>query len=131
MGLDMYLMGEKFYWTNWKEPDKNLSEDGFKVSTKTLEIGYWRKHPNLHGFIVNGFAAGVDECQRIDLSKEDLVVILEAVKKDNLPYTEGFFFGTSQPEDRDLSIEIIEKAMKWVETEEVGVSRSVYYRASW
>ena len=61
MGLDMYLKGNKFYWTNWREPEKNLTEEGFKLTEKTLELGYWRKHPNLHGYIVKTFAEGVDE----------------------------------------------------------------------
>ena len=49
----MYLKGNKFYWTNWREPEKNLTEDGFEVTDKNLELGYWREHPDLHGFIVN------------------------------------------------------------------------------
>jgi hypothetical protein len=27
------------------------------------EVGYWRKHPDLHGYIVETFADGVDACQ--------------------------------------------------------------------
>ena len=34
MGLDMFLNGEKFYWTNHDEPEKNLIEDGFEVEVK-------------------------------------------------------------------------------------------------
>jgi hypothetical protein len=56
MGLDMYLTGEKFLMT------RNLEEDGFRLRSKTLELGYWRKHPNLHGYIVQTFADGTDEC---------------------------------------------------------------------
>ena len=44
MGLDMYLTGEKFVMS------LKLQEDGFRLSSKTLDLGYWRKHPNLHGF---------------------------------------------------------------------------------
>jgi len=131
MGLNMYLNGEKFLWTNWKEPEKNVMEDGFKLTTKTLELGYWRKHPDLHGFIVNTFAEGIDECQNIHLDKEDLEKILSAVNGENLPHTEGFFFGESSPEDRQPTIVILEKAIKWLEIKEEGVSRSVIYRASW
>ena len=131
MGLDMYLNGEKFLWTNWDKPEKNIMEDGFRLRLKTLEVGYWRKHPNLHGFIVQTFADGVDECQRIDLDSNDLEQILQAVKEDNLPDTEGFFFGRSLPEDKEPTIKILEKAIEWLETEEEGVARSIYYRASW
>ena len=61
MGLDMYLEGRKSRY------DKQETEDGFPLQTKVLELGYWRKHPNLHGYIVQEFADGVDECQRGDL----------------------------------------------------------------
>src|ERR1700683_3641911 len=28
-----------------------MQEDGFRLRSKTVELGYWRKHPNLHGYI--------------------------------------------------------------------------------
>jgi len=59
MGLDMFLHGEKYFWGhNGKRP----KEDGFEVKEHILELGYWRKHPNLHGYIVQTFADGKDEC---------------------------------------------------------------------
>jgi hypothetical protein len=131
MGLDMYLNGEKFYWTNWETPEKNLTEDGFKVKEKILRLGYWRKHPDLHGYIVQTFANGVDECQKIELSKDDLLKILNAVKGESLPKTSGFFFGATDKADEQNTIGQIEKALKWAEEKEEGVSRSVYYEASW
>ena len=131
MGLDMHLDGEKYLWTNWEKPEQNQTEDGFKLKTKTIELGYWRKHPNLHGYIVNTFAEGKDECQEISLDVDNLKQLLKAVKADNLPHTEGFFFGQSLPEDKEPTIKIIEGAIKWLGVEEKGVARSVTYRASW
>ena len=132
MGLDMYLYGEKFYWTNWKDPSKDLLEDGFKLQSKILYLGYWRKHPDLHGFIVKTFANGRDECQRIHLTGEDLIKIIEAVKSNTLPHTEGFFFGTSENADEQNTIEQLEKALEWIQSvHEEGISRQVYYEASW
>lgn len=133
MGLDMYLRGEKFFWTNWEDPTKNRLEDGLKVNTVTVELGYWRKHPNLHGRIVKTFAGGVDECQRIDLAKDDLKTLIMAVKAQDLPHTEGFFFGKSDNSDDELNedLKLLEAALEWAKTEEKGVSRSVYYKASW
>ena len=108
MGLDMFLYA-----------DKNGSEE---------EVGYWRKHPNLHGFIVNNFAGGVDECQRIDLSLDDMTDIVEAVKNDDLPITTGFFFGYSDP-DRDIeTLEIFRKA---IELANKNPDYKFYYQASW
>lgn len=110
MGLDMHLKG--------------VDEDGTDV-----ELGYWRKHPDLHGFFVNEFGGGVDECQRIPLLLNDLIRALETTKANKLPKTTGFFFGQSQAEDKPETIKILEKAIKWVS--EDGFRRTVYYRASW
>jgi len=131
MGLDMYLEGKKYIWTDWAHPEKSVMEDGFKLREKTLELGYWRKHPNLHGYIVQNFAHGVDNCLDIDLNIENLEQLLSAVESDSLPETQGFFFGTSLPEDKEPSINILHGAIKWLKEKETGVSRSVVYRASW
>lgn len=131
MGLDMYLEGHKYIWQNHDHPEQDPTEDGFRVKWKVLELGYWRKHPNLHGYIVNKFADGVDECQEISLSLKNLEQLLKAVKADNLPVTSGFFFGESSPEHKQMSIEIIEGAIKWLKADNDGMSRSVIYRASW
>ena len=71
MGLDMYLTGEKYLLTDHENPDNNRTEDGFPLKGKLLRLGYWRKHPNLHGFIVNTFADGEDTCHQISLDADD------------------------------------------------------------
>jgi len=108
MGLDMYLYG--------------------KEGRDEIELGYWRKHPNLHGFIIETFAEGLDNCQRIDLSEEDLHIIYDAVNVEALPQTDGFFFGESYPEDRAPSLQVFEKAIQWLKQNK---KRTVFYRASW
>ena len=131
MGLDMYLDGEKYFWTDDLNPENNLREDGYRVKTKTVELGYWRKHPNLHGYIVNTFGDGVDNCRAIALEATDIEKIIEAVARDNLPHTEGFFFGASDGTEKQEDFRIFTTALKWMRDEENGVSRTVYYRASW
>ena len=139
MGLDMNLCGEKSTFGN-KE-----TVDGFPVASTNLDIGYWRKHANLHGFIVQTFADGEDECQRISLDADDLHSIITALEDDAL-YDEtvtGFFFGRSYfpgesdeygsyEEQKARDIDIFTKARNWLmsntPTEEW---RSVYYQASW
>jgi len=59
MGLDMYLQGERFRKSN----NRTTLED-FPLRKEVLEIGYWRKHPDLHGYIVKEFAEGKDDCSR-------------------------------------------------------------------
>lgn len=129
MGLDMYLNGSKYRSSS---ADKQ-EEDGFKVKETVLELGYWRKHPNLHGFIVNQFAGGIDECQDIELSKENILEIINAIKSGSLPHTEGFFFGNSSnsQEQATEDVAVFEKALKWLDSEENGIWKSVIYSASW
>lgn len=89
MGLDMYLEGNKYLGTNWDNPELNPREDGFEVRGRVLRLGYWRKHPDLHGYIVETFAEGVDECQEIALSVANLEQTLAASEADQLPPTTG------------------------------------------
>jgi hypothetical protein len=65
MGLDMYLM-----------------------DAEGAEVGYWRKANAIHGWFVRELANGVDECQPIHVSRENLVVLrqlcLEALRDRNI-----------------------------------------------
>lgn len=113
MGLDMYIFRED-----------NKVEDG----DLTTELAYWRKHPNLHGYIVKKFADGVDECQKIPLTLTNLEQILDATEHDRLPYTNGFFFGTSQPEDKQETLTLILRITRLMR---IDPKLKVYYQASW
>ena len=131
MGLDMYLNGSKYLRQDFNNPDAVPKEDGFRLKEKRLELGYWRKHPNLHGYIVQTFADGVDECQIIDLTADQMQTIIEAVKNKALPKTEGFFFGESDGSEDEETIQIFEAAIKWLNEEPDNEWRSVFYQASW
>jgi hypothetical protein len=151
VGLDMYLEGHKRFYRGAGE------EDGFPIKGKTLDLGYWRKHPNLHGFIVQAFAEGVDNCQEIYLGAQDIRNIISALSNDSLPETKGFFFGASDSSQaqREHDMVIFGKALLWLESapvqpklekQEIGMGfilsipadvelpdeyRDVIYRASW
>ena len=86
MGLDMYLTGERSF-----HHDRSQN----KLIAERDSLGYWRKHPNLHGYLVNEFADGGDDCRGILLEANDLGRILAAIEADQLPHTSGFFFGES------------------------------------
>ena len=111
MGLDMSLYGK-------------VGANG-----RSEELAYWRKHPNLHGYIVKTFANGVDECQIIPLSISDLRKIIDAVNKRELPHTTGFFFGESFGDEGPSDIQKIEGAIDWLQQR--GANARVYYQASW
>jgi hypothetical protein len=134
MGLDMYLHGEKYLGPDFSvsPPAIRHLEDGYRLELKTLRLGYWRKHPNLHGYIVNNFADGIDQCQRIDLSRTDIERLIEAVARDDLPHTEGFFFGASDGSETEETLRILRDALAWLRGEpDRANSRAIYYRASW
>lgn len=133
MGLDMYMTARCFIPYNADEKFvKQMKHMGMKLTSLEYELGYWRKHHNLHGYIVQEFADGVDDCQEIDLGVGCLNKIKEAIQEGDLPDTEGFFFGSSSNESKEDDIEIIDKAIKWLEGKDSkGCWRSIYYQASW
>jgi hypothetical protein len=140
MGLDMYLDGIKFHSTFGKDENGNTikverpkCKDGHDIKRSVIDFGYWRKHPDLHGYIVNTYADGVDECQEIELSANDLEDIACAIELDKLPHTEGFFFGTSEwhKDDKEKNADIFRKASRWLKSAEDGWTSTVIYQASW
>jgi hypothetical protein len=128
MGLDMYLNGGRYF------VDRPAGESKtFAKKSETYELGYWRKHPNLHGYIVQAFADGRDECQEIPLDEERLQEIIDAVRAKELPHTTGFFFGASDGTDEESAhdVQILQAALEWLRVKEEGIWRTVSYRASW
>lgn len=131
MGLDMYLYGDKFKFRDWENPENNETEDGFEVQLKRLNLGYWRKHPDLHGYIVRHFGDGVGDCSEILLDEKKITRLIKAVEQDNLPRTEGFFFGESLPEYKEHTIQVLNGALKWLQDEQDKCHKTVIYQASW
>ena len=145
MGLDMYLRGDKFI-SKWdhsqQKPEGGSLEvkrpvvDGFEVNNQILDMGYWRKFAPLHVYIVNEFADGVDECQRIELEGDQLRKIANALRDNELPNNDdchGFFFGGEEWWDELRSegkehAKAFDAAADWVESTSWG---SVTYQASW
>jgi hypothetical protein len=100
MGLDQYA-----YAVSGKFVDDNGNPDW---SDKT-EIGYWRKHPNLQGYMESLWrergGEGEFNCAVVELNVEDLENLEVAVKGGAMPETQGFFFGGNSDEhyfDHDL-----------------------------
>lgn len=137
MGLDMYLYKTKMSEEEYNELKRKFHnkeidyDDLYEIEYERFyEIGYWRKHPNLHGYIemlwreregING-----DFCELFLLTKEDIQAIIEGSKKQDLPHTEGFFFGKSYPEDHVRTIKIMEQALEFIEA-----GYTIIYNSSW
>jgi hypothetical protein len=107
-----------------------------KDNNKT-ELAYWRKHPNLQGWMENlweekgrPFAEKYQEefnCVPLELTKEDLDSLEQALNSNSLPETAGFFFGSnSDNEYRQQDVEFIAVARKALDS-----GLSVVYDSWW
>lgn len=122
MGLDMYLTGERCFM----EIRQNR-----QLSSERYRFGYWRKHPNLHGYIVQEFADGIDDCREIDLTESELRQVLQAIETKALPHTEGFFFGESDGSEAEEDQRIFTEALDWLAASDEDALRFITYQASW
>ena len=121
MGLDMYAM------TTDERPN---GEVDFKVE-EASEIHYWRKHPNLHGWMQQLYRekGGHDpdfNCVNVLLTAEDLDRLESDIKHRALPSTSGFFFGASDGSEDDDDLSFVAKAR-----EALAGELSVFYTSWW
>ena len=137
MGLDMYAYvatreGQQRDYYDGAEWDENAREFVNKTVNKPREIAYWRKHPNLHGWmekLAEQKKLSYDSFNGIEmeLTAEDLDELEKAVKKRRLPATSGFFFGDNSDQyyyDHDLAF------IKAARTE-MFMGLKVFYNSSW
>jgi hypothetical protein len=122
MGLDMYALSTKAK----PETDVDFSTKNFEQD----ELHYWRKHPNLHGWMQNLYDAkgGTSDTFNGDcvvLDSEDLDNLEQDIKDGNLPDTSGFFFGVSDDADED-DLLFVSKAR-----EAIKEGKTVYYTSWW
>ena len=146
MGLDQYAYvaaraGQRAeYWDG-----AELDQYGKAVNTKVSEpreLAYWRKHPNLQGWMESLWKKKMHEANQelpesqwdssfngieLELTAEDLDALERAVKKHQLPKTSGFFFGDDS--DRRYykhDLEFIKNARA-----ELFMGLKVFYNSSW
>jgi len=129
MGLDMYLKGRK--WVDGRNHVRT-KVDGFTVTSVELELGYWRKHPDLHGYIVKHFAGGLDDCRPVELKSSELREIARAIRSGILPKTSGPFFGDSEHyrETLDYDASVFDQAADWIESAPL-YENIVEYEGNW
>ena len=140
MGLDQYAYAaakagqqDEFY-----EDEHYEKEDGDPTKlSKPREIAYWRKHPNLQGWMeqlwikknpgVEDETGAMFNGVELELTWDDLEDLERAVKDKTLPATTGFFFGEASDDyyqEQDL------KFIKQAKTE-IFVGLRVFYNSSW
>lgn len=136
MGLDMYAYsatraGQDREWWDGAEMDKNLKEYVNPRVTKPKELAYWRKHPNLHGWFHQEWTAqgntGDFNGDELEITRDMLDRLEQAVTQKTLPGTQGFFFGESSDDYyREQDLEFIRQARA-----ELFLGLRVFYNSSW
>lgn len=138
MGLDQYAyiankakQREEFYETAaWDPVDCTFVNN--KV-TEPQEIAYWRKHPNLQGWMENLWESkgniGTFNGIELELTWDDVNKLEQDIKDGTVAKmsTSGFFFGDPSDDyykEQDLKFCIDAKA-------EIFLGRKVFYNSSW
>jgi len=89
MGLDQYAMARK--------GESKTDEEGYEYYEDSMELAYWRKHPNLQGWMENLWRVkgndGEFNCVDLELTLNDLDNLEKSLDNEALPETVGFFFG--------------------------------------
>ena len=124
MGLDQYA-----YVANKVNNETNSS----------TELAYWRKHPNLHGWMERlwnekgcpGLEAGFNDIMfngiELELTFDDVVKLESDIKNNNLPNTAGFFFGNNSDEYyKAQDLEFVYEAKS-----RLFLGQKVFYNSSW
>lgn len=125
MGLDMYLYGKRFLWSNdegkkiKERVSKLFSKFSFPHKARTIkfEIMYWRKANAIHKWFVDNVQDGNDDCKTYFVSDKQLRELRDTLKKfltdktkvvlrlnkdalsgkdTGLPTQDGFFFGGTE-----------------------------------
>jgi hypothetical protein len=134
MGLDMFAYSASKaganaeYWENYDKPNPPV---------KPKEISYWRKHPNLHGWMEqlwhNKNEPGLQSKDQtfngieLELTEDDINQLEYAVKEGLLPPTSGFFFGDGSDDYyKEQDLEFIAHARA-----DLFCGLRVFYNSSW
>ena len=136
MGLDQYAYvaakagQNREYWDNY-DFDKETS-----TISKPREIMYWRKHPNLQGWMEQLWRSKGRQAPESDptfngveleLTWEDLDQLEKDILNNALPSTRGFFFGEESDEYyRAQDLEFIRMAKA-----DLFMGLKVFYNSSW
>ena len=131
MGLDMYAYVAK------KKDEMKEYYDSYDYETdsgpvaKPREIAYWRKHPNLHGWVHRLWNekghSGDFNGDEPEITTEDLDRLEFVVEKGKLPGTSGFFFGNDADQHYKADgLKFIQAARA-----ELAAGNLVFYNSSW
>ena len=128
--------GQQAEFYEGSEWDPDHKEHRNPNVNRPREIAYWRKHPNLHGWMARLWLAREgNELRELDnfngieleLDADDLDLLEYVVKARELPGTSGFFFGNDADDyyyNDDLKFIQMARA-------EMFLGFKVFYNSSW
>ena len=140
MGLDQYAYAamragqDREYWETCTKDDSG--EWVNHNVPKPRELMYWRKHPNLQGYMEQLWTqrgrpdAGESDMFNgieLELMFEDIELLEQIIREGQLPATRGFFFGDNSDEyyrDQDLAFCREARAALFL-------GERVFYNSSW
>jgi hypothetical protein len=125
MGLDQYVYATK------QAPSRPIDFEEELEAKEAREVHYWRKHPDLQGWMENLYRAkGGRESEfnlvPVVLSVADIDLLEIAVKEKALPTTRGFFFGHSDGSEMEDDLLFIRKARQ-----ALAQGLTIYYTSWW
>jgi hypothetical protein len=110
----------------------NEETEEHEVLCEKEEIHYWRKHPNLQGWMEElyyekGGESPEFNCVNVQLTWEDLEKLEQDIKEGSLPETCGFFFGNNSDEEyKEETLEFVENGLNSIKD-----GYDVYYSSWW
>ena len=141
MGLDMYAYvaakaGQQDEFYEGAEFNEDVKDFVNPNVNRPRQIAYWRKHPNLHGWMAQLWLRREGNALReadnfngieMELTADDLDDLEAVIKARELPSTSGFFFGTDADEHyyKD-DLKFIQEARA-----EMFLGLKVFYNSSW
>jgi len=136
MGLDMYAYvaaraGAQAEFSEGAHWDKEKGAMANPNATEPREIAYWRKHPNLHGWMQRLWESkgnsGEFNGDELELTWEDLDQLEQDIRNKKLPGTSGFFFGNDADDHyREDDLKFVREAKA-----EAFLGLKVFYNSSW
>jgi hypothetical protein len=133
MGLDQYMYVATKAGA-YEEYYEDLNKHGGDHTTVTppREIAYYRKHPNLHGWMEQLYYAKGGDAEtfngvELELTWQDIDLLEQDIMNNQLPATKGFFFGdTADDYYRKQDLEFVKNARA-----ELFMKLRVFYNSSW
>ena len=136
MGLDQYAYAaskanarEEYYESKYEKGDRDAVDP-------TIEIAYWRKHPNLHGWMeqlwrTKNDMGSLDDPMfngvELELTFDDIIQLEKDINEGNLPKTAGFFFGSDSDEYyKEKDLEFVYEAKS-----RLFLGQKIFYNSSW